>query len=70
MSGPPPTRYPRAAMSWNAIDRRFVRMEPWDNSGLRMRLRGVTLEEREVEEELRRLARERTEAGRGRRRRR
>ncbi|HWO69466.1 MAG TPA: hypothetical protein VNP94_01735 [Actinomycetota bacterium] len=57
-------------MSWNAIDRRYVRMEPWDNSGLRLRLRGVTLEEREVEEELRRLARERTEAGRGHRRRR
>lgn len=57
-------------MSWNAIDRRFVRMEPWDNSGLRLRLRGVTLEEREVEEELRRAARERAEAGRRRRRRR
>jgi len=57
-------------MSWNAIDRRFVRMDPWDNSGLRLRLRGVTLEEREVEEELRRLARERTEGGRQPRRRR
>jgi|GEM_PF-2812250 len=57
-------------MSWNVIDRRFVRMDPWDNSGLRLRLRGVTLEEREVEEELRRLARERTEGGRQPRRRR
>jgi hypothetical protein len=57
-------------MSWNAIDRRFVRMEPWDNSGLRLRLRGVTLQEREVEQELRRVARERSEAGRHRRRRR
>ena len=57
-------------MSWNAIDRRFVRMEPWDNSGLRLRMRGVRLEDREIEEELRRLARERAEAGRrGRRRR-
>ncbi len=57
-------------MSWNEIDRRFVRLDPWDNSGLRLRMRGVTLEEREVEQELRRLARERAEARRERRRRR
>ncbi|HXF71435.1 MAG TPA: hypothetical protein VNO79_02340 [Actinomycetota bacterium] len=57
-------------MGWNAIDRRFVRLDPWDNSGLRLRMRGVTLEERAVEEELRRLARERATSARGRRRRR
>jgi hypothetical protein len=51
-------------MTWNTIDRRFVRLDPWDNSGLRLRMREVTLEDRRIEEELRRLARERQEGGR------
>ncbi len=72
MWGPAPAATLRPVMSWdrNAIDQRSVRTEPWDNTGLRLRLRGVTLGERRVDEELRRVVRERAEAVRLRGRRR